>query len=151
MRAGDGDEDVTVNVGESYDEFWFEGEESERVIQRIDPNEGIDVIIMTADGDDLILGDANTYRSMIVHAGNGRDRIVGGRGGDELHGGDGIEAISGDGFSLDLEALKTFTSNLLNAKFIASAALFPDYGSRNKIYGEGGFDVLIGGDEDDCI
>lgn len=150
VRTGDGDEDVQVNISGDFDEFWFEGEESGRVTEWIDPSEGIDVLVLTADGDDLVLTDADVYQPIIAKTGRGADCIIGGGYDDYLDGGPGSDALFGEPLDLGLSDVIDFVTAARDMEMRVPLGVFQGYGDDVLIGGDG-FDFILGGDGNDQI
>jgi Ca2+-binding RTX toxin-like protein len=113
-----------------------------------------DVLVVTSDGNDAIVVSGNEDIPIIVQAGAGHDRVIGGVAPDVIDGGDGHDILLGGGiaFTLPDVAVDAFWNDLKNFKFqIAAGTMsFRESGS-DTIRGGSGFDVIFGGDGSDTL
>ncbi|MFM2003423.1 MAG: hypothetical protein RI963_2849 [Planctomycetota bacterium] len=177
LRTGSGSDDL-VAIGPNADMRWSSG--GKRPSESKTFAKPSEILIVTADANDKIETDGTPDKKiatrLVVMAGIGMDRVIGGAGDDYLHAGleDDSDPISfnvlmgmggndelqgskskdvliGDGIVLEEKLFDTFFSNMAQGIFAMPNLIVPYGNGMDLLKGDDGFDVLIGGEGKDRL
>lgn len=109
------------------------------------------VVIVTAAQDDVVLAYPDFPLPIKALLGDGSDVFVGGLEKDTVYGGDGNDALLGEGWEADVTSLKGLFQDMLDLEFTLRAGLIPAAGAQDTLYGDDGDDFLLGGNGNDHL